>query len=210
MEPLAILKLAIPMGVMYFSSKLDAKDAGVLFAVRAGYAAAAVCVTLVLAFVYYRISATADATPVPARKESDDSPAVVEATTVGALDAACWASWAQQTAFGLLIPAAIHAYLGTPQVLLVSAAMAPMNLADAPLFKCYILGANLPRPFAKPKNALGDAMKKLVEPEAASSSSAAPAALSDAGSAAAALRKLREEAAAAEKKNAVDGLRKRA
>jgi hypothetical protein len=114
-------------------------------------------------------------------------------------------------------------WMKTPQVLLMSACMLPMNLYDAPLFKAYILGVALPRPFPKPKNALGDALKKALGTDEAAAGGvagapAAAAALGDAagdGSAAAqaaALRKLREarEAAAAGGGGGGEGLRKRA
>lgn len=214
-----MIRIAVPLATMFLSSKLDAKDETVIFVVRCVYGGVAALVLLLLLRIRSAIAASADgAKPVPAAAETDELPAVAEATTVQKYDDTAFRAWAQATLMGLVIPAALHMWMKTPQVLLMSVCMLPMNLYDAPLFKAYILGQALPRPFPKPKNALGDALKKALAPTDEAAAGGAPAAaLGDAagdGSAAAqaaALRKLREaREAAAAAGGGGDGLRKRA
>ena len=104
-----MIRIAVPLATMFLSSKLDAKDPGVTFVVRCVYGGVSVLVLLLLLRVRSAIAASADgAKPVPAAAETDELPAVAEATTVQKYDDTAFRAWAQATLMGLVIPAALQ------------------------------------------------------------------------------------------------------
>lgn len=186
MDASSLIKIAVPMGAMFLSSRLDQKDPLTILIVRVAYGVAVALLLLAMLRVRMLILAKRDKTAVPA--PADDA-AVAAASAAPApkdveeYDQQQLQAWLSSQVMGVLMPVGLHIYFGMLQMLIISTLLLPINAAEHPLVRVHLLGADIPRPFPAPKNAMADALKKLTaggEDAAAATPAAAAAAAPDA------------------------------
>jgi len=148
--------------VVYFVGKIDFKDETNLLYARIAFASSFTIVSLLSLLVYSRIMQNKDKTKFKVKPEggiTNRNPEMVE-MTVPEYDLTQIKRFWNQTGIGLAIVMVIHLYGGYAAPLAIQSIMLLFQLYRAPLFRIYLLGMTLPRPFPD-----DNPLAKLLRPE---------------------------------------------
>eukprot|EP00440_Ansanella_granifera_P068780 gb/GFBE01074609.1/.p1 GENE.gb/GFBE01074609.1/~~gb/GFBE01074609.1/.p1 ORF type:complete len:222 (+),score=70.03 gb/GFBE01074609.1/:1-666(+) len=143
----------VPLGVSMLASKVDFEKEGLVHHVEIAYVVAQLLCIAGLGHLYTKIQALPEGgtkIKVPEVKQMGQvvSPAVEQ--TVKEYDMTKLEAQAKQVVIGCVILAGIYFTWGYVFPLVLQIVMTPMQLVESPLFKIYVFGSDVKRPFPEP------------------------------------------------------------
>lgn len=160
--------MLVVMPLLYWSNRIDFKDADNLFNLRVCFYTAQALTLLGIAVLFFKIKSTPNETkvkvpppPTPSFAQPPTPPSTV-IMTAQQYDLHELRKVAQQTLLTLCIISFLHFKWELTAPLCMQSVMTPKVLLSSPLFKGYFLGAAVTRPFPVEANPL----QQLMNPQA--------------------------------------------
>jgi len=143
----------VPLVVSLGLSKVDLAEMGYTRHVEFCYVVIQIAVIAILGFIYTKVTAmddTGDKIKIPEVKQFGQVVTPATEQTPKEHDNAKLMAQGKQVIMGAVILGGIYYKWQTLFPLVMQLVMTPMQMIESPLFKIYILGKSVPRPFAEP------------------------------------------------------------